>query len=320
MRELPPEIFTLVVESNAFGRINCHRPRQFGASFLTKICSRWRAVALSTPEIWARISIEHDRDLPIIDVCPTEKEQERLKLCLERAKSFPLSVRVSLDLDGEVLEDEDTTEYTTLLWELMGSDWETLTARMDSVSADICKSIIEVIAGKLGLLRRLEADFRCINDMEPLRTWQSLVTFPNLQTLRLSHRPIFPVLSSISFRTIVNLIFPYSRLTLGLEVTPTEELEVLRLCSQRLCSFQIDGSNFSPRYHTIIIPPLTLTLLNSLIIDSPFMTNVQNFVNALTTPALSSVMLRRRLHRGKKIFVFVFSSIDESIATVQSFS
>ncbi|KAG7098120.1 hypothetical protein E1B28_000092 [Marasmius oreades] len=301
MRELPPEvlslIFTLVVERNCFGRPELCDSQQIGASFLFQICSRWRAVALDTPEIWAHTCIIHDFEFPLAHVT-TEVELERLKLCIRRAKSFPAYVEIILKDTGVTFEGTYLTGgHIILLRELMnGLNWESLIIRMKRVQPDVCGFVIGMIEDSISeSLRRLELRFDYIQGIQSmesfLQTWAGAATFPNLRTLRLQDTPWFPYPQS--FGTINDSIFPYSQLTdihLELIRSPEEMLEVLRLCGRRVRSVNIDSSR-----HAL------------------------ELISALTTPSLRDLSLSCRLCGVGECFMATHSSLSSLLRALTDF-
>ncbi|KAF9263786.1 hypothetical protein L218DRAFT_944247 [Marasmius fiardii PR-910] len=202
MHEIPPEIlsyiFKHVVENNCFGRLNSRYSQQIGAFFLTKICSRWRAVALDTPGIWAHVCIRQVLGSPF-DMRTEELklELERLRLCIERARSFPLSLEVLVEEERPSIDYRNSKEgLTALLKEVTrksDSEWGSLTVRMKRVQTNVCEDVFKMMKndGNLEPLRRLEIHFDIIQNMESsLQAFQGAATFPNLRTLCLEHRPV----------------------------------------------------------------------------------------------------------------------------------
>ncbi|KAG7087841.1 hypothetical protein E1B28_013779 [Marasmius oreades] len=309
VHRVPPEvlslIFTFAVDSNYFGRRKF--PRRVEASSLTKICSRWRSIALETPEIWARISI---RDDFFSSVYATRVEQGRLKLCIGRANSFPLSVRLDIEAavstDINVIHRPNIEGHTTFLRLLTArSVWGSLVINMTDIQrVDLCRAVIEMIKDNLQFIRRLEVQFaNSMEDMDLLHIWQGIDTFPKLQYLDLHHsREKFPSASAKTFMTVDTSIFPYQQLThisLNLNGRPEETLQVLQL-SPNLVFAHIHcylPQNFSPE--TTHIPSISLLSLKTLTLDtfqdrSQSKLGVPTLIGALLTPSLNSLSVSWR--------------------------
>ncbi|KAG7087862.1 hypothetical protein E1B28_013800 [Marasmius oreades] len=197
---LPPEvlslIFIFVVKMNRFGG----RGKPFGrgeeASFLTEICSKWTSIALDTPEIWACILIKpcHEHN--------TGLDRDRLRACLARAKSFPLSVEVVANgRDAGFLLLQLVTEYT---------NWKSLMIyigrRMD---ADSCATFLGMMKDNLSSLRQLKVRGFWMNRINTsFQIWKGRNPFPKLEILEFdedSNLRVFPMVDTS--------IFPYHQLT-----------------------------------------------------------------------------------------------------------
>jgi len=76
--------------------------------FATKVSRRWRAVALSTPSLWATIDLS---------CCPVEFE-ERFQLFVMRSKQAPLDVKLKLESTDVDASDVEEGDYDSLydLW------------------------------------------------------------------------------------------------------------------------------------------------------------------------------------------------------------
>ncbi|KAF9263847.1 hypothetical protein L218DRAFT_958979 [Marasmius fiardii PR-910] len=309
---IPPEILSLVfnftVENNCFGQIkgSC---RQVGASLLTGVCSKWRDVAMNTPEIWARIWIQHDLSVDRITV----EEQERLKKYLGRAKSFPLSVEIILKDTLLVGASASTRmERFTLLKVLTeSSGWATLTLRLRHLLQDVCRSILGKLRENLESLRRLEIYIEASRDISELQLWQGETKFPNLHTLHLHHETYELTTPTLGIDgTIDAIIFPYSQLnhlSLDLNRNHEETLQVLQSCQKHLRSLQINLFSTEDNMTFNSVPPLNFISLQTLTIDSlsscsRFRLFSPNILNAMRTPSLESLTLSHYITCQEALF------------------
>ncbi|KAK1224027.1 hypothetical protein PQX77_013088 [Marasmius sp. AFHP31] len=106
VRKCPPEILSLifiqVVDMNVFTNEFTDDPTflrsstTFEPSTLLEVCSHWRHVALSTPAIWALITIDFNLSSEITYVDP-ERLRHAIKRCTERARELPLTVEVAIE-------------------------------------------------------------------------------------------------------------------------------------------------------------------------------------------------------------------------------
>ncbi|KAJ7093841.1 hypothetical protein B0H15DRAFT_143362 [Mycena belliarum] len=114
VRRLPNEILAIIFSMNFEERMPTPEPilmrfwedaarrelrRVAGGdlSSYAQVCSRWRDVALGTPTLWSRISLDlrcWTPEVPRVDVM-YEQMLELLRLALERGKQVPLSIQVS---------------------------------------------------------------------------------------------------------------------------------------------------------------------------------------------------------------------------------
>ncbi|KAL0062595.1 hypothetical protein AAF712_010529 [Marasmius tenuissimus] len=106
IRKCPPEILSLIfaqtVDMNVFTNEITDDPTYlrssttFEPSTLVEVCSHWRHVALSTPAIWALITIDFNLSSEIMYVDP-ERLRHAIKRCTERARELPLTVEVAIE-------------------------------------------------------------------------------------------------------------------------------------------------------------------------------------------------------------------------------
>jgi len=89
---LPPELLGEVFV-RCLPQTNYVTPSSNGCPLiLTKICRQWRAVALSTPRLWASLSVSLSKVTEV-------SGGDVYKCWLEKARSVPLSIRVVHDID-----------------------------------------------------------------------------------------------------------------------------------------------------------------------------------------------------------------------------
>ncbi|KAF9263846.1 hypothetical protein L218DRAFT_987447 [Marasmius fiardii PR-910] len=296
---LPPEIlshvFTFTVENNYFGHWLESTPPRFGAFHLAKVCSRWRNVAVNTPEIWARIWIGHDFSLGSSPV--TAEQQDRLRRCLGRAKSFPLSVEIILR-DTLSVGALNMKRFTLLRVLMESLGWATLTLHFRGLLQDVCRAMLGELRKSLESLRRLEIYIEGRGDMGVLQLWQGETEFPNLHTLHLHHDTLQVEMPSFGINGMIDAtIFPYSRLnhlTLNLNRTHEETLQVLQSCQKHIQSLQINLFSIGHDMTSSSTPPLTFVSLQTLIVHSPHSPSRihnPNILDALRTPSLESLTL-----------------------------
>ena len=167
LRAFPPEllaeIFTFAVLPRPFHEeltsVPIEDPPYFISHAVAQVCSYWREVALSTPQLWT--------DIPIIDeACTVNEYSDFIFLVdafLERSKSLPINVYISLvhrDLATHTLDDpalEDVPPNPHALAPILNQShrWKTAVMHIHLVFFDILPTV------DLPLLEKLNV--RCYN-------------------------------------------------------------------------------------------------------------------------------------------------------------
>jgi hypothetical protein len=92
-KRLPPEIVQEIFRHcMAFNYPDEPPSSSTAPLLLTQICSAWRKIALSTPDLWKNVVLE------FIGVSAVEKVQELAKLWIERCGSLPYAIKLSSHL------------------------------------------------------------------------------------------------------------------------------------------------------------------------------------------------------------------------------
>ncbi|KAF9069771.1 hypothetical protein BDP27DRAFT_1221921, partial [Rhodocollybia butyracea] len=94
IRKLPDEILGCIFDEccdmNYFRSIGVNPPP---ALVLSSVCSRWRRIGLSLPQIWARISFQMTASWTTDQSC-YERPAKTLTLFVERSKQHPLTITI----------------------------------------------------------------------------------------------------------------------------------------------------------------------------------------------------------------------------------
>jgi hypothetical protein len=87
VRRVPPEIMSEIFVRYAHDAYDTEPPRNHNSLVLATVCRSWRAVALSTPELWSRLEIRCGTYWP-------PSEMEMVEEWLTRSGAHPLSLKL----------------------------------------------------------------------------------------------------------------------------------------------------------------------------------------------------------------------------------
>ncbi|ESK91756.1 hypothetical protein Moror_10585 [Moniliophthora roreri MCA 2997] len=183
IHRLPPEILLKVFSSYCEDNVleKAHPPR---AVRLAMVCGRWRDLVLSTPELWASVTVRF---------CRWMKDQKLLaqmtKLFMERSKACAL--RLTLDFGGIPLDYDLSPIIPALdIFAQNSSRWREVTlAVVPPVFQVLEKPTITAIQGRLANLKQLSLVTRPYKEAAesvPLRGLDVFNICPSLHTLQFS--------------------------------------------------------------------------------------------------------------------------------------
>ncbi|KAJ7118739.1 hypothetical protein C8R44DRAFT_737651 [Mycena epipterygia] len=230
---------------------------------LGRICREWRDVALTTPILWASLSI-HRTDVTGVVL---------IELWLSRARGYPLSIHIN-DPDGG-----DETANQEMIFDTIcrhSSQWRDVVLSLPFTTLSRLR-----LEGPLPVLERLVIGSEAsVDEIEPI------TGFSDAPLLREVHLALDDI-GSVKPRTIV---LPWAQLTsfTGYLLSIDESLYVLHEASSLVeCNFHdcIGG-----RPDLDILPPLPL--ITKLRLQGNFQRNVVDLLHYLTLPALESLELR----------------------------
>ncbi|KAI3603788.1 hypothetical protein WG66_006677 [Moniliophthora roreri] len=246
IRKLPPEtlslIFTYTVSKNKFAKAS---DSWSNASFLGLVCHHWRSVTLSTPQIWAVVTVHVDF---IDDGSPLVLS--RLKTHLKRAQSAPL--KVELKCFGN-----RTPYYCPKIENCLispicerASQWGSLKFDADGNCSHSSFRIFKTFfADKLGALQSLDlgvylatADKDNENILDLLRE-----SSPNLHAIRLNEYTHLKFLQQTAF--------PLSQITqLYISTTPEGAVHVFNSCPHLVSVHISVGATSNTLMRRIFLP------------------------------------------------------------------
>ncbi|KAF7980260.1 hypothetical protein HWV62_39003 [Athelia sp. TMB] len=132
-----------------------------------QICRSWRAVALSTPGLWASLKID----------LLTEKKLPMWTTCLTRAKNHPLSIAI------QCFGSESTVHSHPIIPVLLAHAHQWCNLALDRTSSCLVCAEFRAARGNLPMLRRVQFDCFQIEDIGSFDTFQ---TSPKLLIVHLS--------------------------------------------------------------------------------------------------------------------------------------
>ncbi|KAJ7647927.1 hypothetical protein FB45DRAFT_894785 [Roridomyces roridus] len=126
LRRIPTEILSSIFAFVGTG--NLLDSEMAGPWSVSAVCSRWRAIALSTPSMWAEIDLDFD-DGPDFNETDFEGRRQRLETHLERSGQMPLVIRFQAlyeYMKGRDSNCDDPEEAALGILQTHCRRWETL--------------------------------------------------------------------------------------------------------------------------------------------------------------------------------------------------
>ncbi|KAJ8456017.1 hypothetical protein ONZ45_g18833 [Pleurotus djamor] len=215
--QLPDEILALIMIARRDGDVLSPRPSCLDWLSATAVCRHWRQVSLDTPSLWSYIDLEYG-----------EKTSNCAEIFLERSKSAPLSLVVSLNpkfSDFDRLMRLFVETMTTRELKELGM---TSFKPTDEMVGDLMEFRPNVSAPYLtsldldGNYRNIETSTDYLWPEMPALCYLHLVNMPVPKTF-----PHLPKLYFLTMTTPIGQIFPISRALQILQQTPLVETVVL---------------------------------------------------------------------------------------------
>ncbi|KAF5373092.1 hypothetical protein D9758_001561 [Tetrapyrgos nigripes] len=221
LRNLPAEILQHIFQ-------DCLEPfptisTQESPFLLTRICSRWRSVAVATPELWAAIHVFMPQAVHALEPhgAKCDAIREGVQYFLSRSGTLPLSISLYSDADGEHQDDleEATRTLDMLIPFLHRSKYLNLNAPLvtmlplQRLEREGLGSLETVILSRSRMLLHNEPDLS--DALLPLlhaphlrRLWIG-IAFPILQCTdwsKLTHLSIYPYIQGVKLGDIMVIL------------------------------------------------------------------------------------------------------------------
>ncbi|KAJ7067233.1 hypothetical protein C8F01DRAFT_1120720 [Mycena amicta] len=304
--EITTQIFLHCVPRNA---LNCSLWRAAGV--LGRVCRHWRAVVLSTSELWTALSLA-------IDGLSSERIAASVALWLTRSKTRPLAIRISPGSDpGDPFSDqadvwwarvEEFVEFVLPHVVFHRARWQHLEVSVPlSVLRSMCKNdpLPELVHLSLSAVQEHW------NNKDPEAPITLFATAPRLQSLHLT------LDTNGDFRRMGLIELPYAQLRsfTGTEFTHYECLEILDLMPNLVdCVFFV-----SSRDSDVVDDPPPLQHLRTLQLWSSAPTaHPQHILEDLTLPSLDTLLVGR--DDGRLLALDLTQLIKRSGCTIRHFA
>lgn len=229
------EIFRAWTVSDIYGP--SHRGRAIPCAFTAAAVNRhWRAVATSTPSIWAKVTV---------DFAPADGVEDYLKLVLSRSKAHPLDIQL-LNAPSGAIRRKLSVESDILVQLVLGA--ARIEVRMEysrRASFDFDAAILALLQADLPLLDSLEV--HCPSGVSIPAGTHLLTSAPNLRRLSCGSIPM----NAFQLDTLANIV----SFSTAANIT-TADFEAL--CSQcrSLTALDLDGISGAGGRATFALPRL----------------------------------------------------------------
>ncbi|KAJ8490025.1 hypothetical protein ONZ45_g13357 [Pleurotus djamor] len=215
--QLPDEILALILIARRDGDVLSPRPSCLDWLSTTAVCRHWRQVSLDTPSLWSYVDLEY-----------SAKTSHYAEMFLERSKSAPLSLVVSLSpkfSDFNRLKRLFVETMTTREFKEFGitsfRPTDEMVGRLMEFRPNVCAPYLTSLDLE-GNYRNTETSTEYLWPEMPALCYLSLVNLPVPKTF-----PHLPKLYSLKVTTPIGQIFPISRALQILQQTPHVETVVL---------------------------------------------------------------------------------------------
>ncbi|KAF8180031.1 hypothetical protein K438DRAFT_1725683 [Mycena galopus ATCC 62051] len=278
VRAMPPEILQQIFVGCLPTRHNAIMHPSDSPLLLGRVCSAWRTIALSTPELWSSVHV----------VVPTSPEPaavcELLRTWLQRSGNWPLSISVFIP-QGTGFEENLRTFMNIILPH--SPRWKSLRLLQRSWPELLCKLSSEDVPS-LEVLQIANAG----SDPHAIRI---LSIAPNLRDLSLQHYQGDAPIPPRQWDRITSLCLESRQNFFNLDAG--QVLELIEQCTNlRSCrlGFPVGAPplpivSTSAAHQVTLLHLHTLFLTADVITTSPF--NIVNFLAALVLPALRALDL-----------------------------
>ncbi|KAF8169279.1 hypothetical protein K438DRAFT_2024702 [Mycena galopus ATCC 62051] len=279
VRAMPPEILQQIFVGCLPTRHNAIMHPSASPLLLGRVCSAWRTIALSTPELWSSVHVV---------VVPSSPEPaavcELFRTWLQRSGNRPLSISVFIP-HGTGFEENLRTFMNIIL--PLSPRWKSLRLLQRSWPELLCKLSSEDVPS-LEVLQIADAG----SDPHAI---QILSIAPNLRDLSLKSYRGDALIPPRQWDRITSLCLEARENFFNLEAAQVLELieQCANLCSCRL-GFPVGAPplpvvSTSAAHQVTLLHLHTLSLTADVITTSPF--NIVNFLAALVLPALCALDL-----------------------------
>ncbi|KAJ7665368.1 hypothetical protein DFH06DRAFT_1470641 [Mycena polygramma] len=226
----------------------------FSPALLTRICRRWREIALATPPLWRAVGSYNEG---IALNC--EMQAEIFNIWLKRSRSCPVSI--------EIGKADTNVDLSKILATVVPHR-----ARCECLELALSRAQLGVIEGPMPLLRSLDL---LLNPTLPSDDDVVLREVPLLRTV---------VLNDVAASKVV---LPWAQIT-SLALAPVFPYECVPILQQTTnlayCELHVFDSSSEPPW-----PDITLPYLETLIFVDPHIEQYTNFHECFLVPALRSL-------------------------------